>query len=213
MAQPAAACLVCVFRDRRFGRLRLRRRCLWGHLGRRSVHEDSGSATGGVVHLALVSSDAYPSPLAPPYRSLPAAARLVRRAPAAAATHPPSLTPTRPSRFVGVGRQRAFISCTRRRGHRFEARRQHEPRVRPIRRGGARGQTHNLLTLACETAAGTCRAVPKLSALLTMAAWNKDRARARARRDREDDVLREAGGDGCDGRRGGILDEERRRRE
>ena len=34
------ALLCASFRDRRFGRLRRRRRCLWSHLGRRSVHED-----------------------------------------------------------------------------------------------------------------------------------------------------------------------------
>ena len=37
---------------------------------------------------------------------------------------------------------------------------------------------HNLLTLACETASlvGDTGLFPKLSALLTMAAWNKDRS-------------------------------------
>ena len=60
----------------------------------------SGSATGGVVHtLALVSSDAYPHRTARATLPQPSCSRTTScacRPPAAAATHPPSLTPRVP---------------------------------------------------------------------------------------------------------------------
>ena len=94
------ALLCACFRDRRFGGFAAAAAAYEAVWGAGLYMKTSGSATGGVVHtLALVSSDAYPHRTARATLPQPSCSRTTScacRPPAAAATHPPSLTPRVP---------------------------------------------------------------------------------------------------------------------